>query len=305
MSRIYNRKLFFVNTDYAPNRILSAAGEIHREYEMQLKIAEEEMRRRRQVEQMASEALIQKIQKAEQQMLLAQLAEDELLAKSLAKQQVVENQKVATKCYNECLSAPMSSCVFDTSRFNAKNTFVNNVKALQTETVHLEDRQMNPFEDVRDGLKRHTNVGRLSKIETIYSNVYNSNEINASSAHKSRAKYCCQKQMPVYNAVAKTLKHQTVSKFVQPCTSSYMDPGCSTSRAYTTETKEELHVPNDVVNNKKKSLGIEICMTLADNDERIGSAESSGSHDSINQEIHHFKPIKAVPRTKLKISTGR
>ncbi|XP_067203401.1 uncharacterized protein [Linepithema humile] len=291
-----------LDADYAPNRILSAAGEIHREYEMQLKMAEEEMRRQRQAEQMASEALIQKIQ-AEQQLLLAQLAQDELLAKSLAKQQVVENQKVTTKCYNERLNTSISSCVFDTSRFNTKNTFVNNVKALQTESVHLEDRQMNSLEDVGDGLKRQTNIERLSKIEAIYSNVYNSNETNASNSYKNRVKYCCQKQMPVYNAVTKPLKHQTVSKFIQPCTSNYMDPGCSTSRAYTTETKEELHVPNDVVNNKKKSLGIEICMTLADNDERIGSAESSGSHDSINQEIHHFKPIKAVPRTKLKIST--
>lgn len=270
---------------------------------MQRKQAEEEMRRQRQAEQMASEALIQKIQ-AEQQLLLAQLAQDELLAKSLAKQQVMKNQKAATKCYNECLNTSISSCAFDTSRFNTKNTFVNNVKALQTRTVHLEDRQTNSLEDVRDGLKRQTNIERLPKIEAIYSKVYNSNETNASNVCKNRVKYCCQKQIPIYNAVTKTLKQQTVSKFIQPCTSNYTDPGCSTSRAYT-ETKEELHVPNDVVNNKKKSLGIEICMTLADNDERIGSAESSGSHDSINQEIHHFKPIRAAPRTKLKISTGR
>ncbi|KAG6796001.1 kinesin-related protein 4 [Apis mellifera caucasica] len=35
----------------------------------------------------------------------------------------------------------------------------------------------------------------------------------------------------------------------------------------------------------------------------MGSADSHDSHDSINQEIHHFKPIKAMPRTPLKMST--
>lgn len=263
------------------------------------------MRRRRQAEQIASEALIQKIQVEEHQLLLAQLAQDQLLAKTLAKQQVVKKHKEVAKCYNQCLNA--SNYVVDASRFNAKATLVNNVETPQTEATHLEARQMMSLpESVSDSSKqRQTNAALLSKIETICSNVYGSNEANAPSMHKVSVKYCCQKQIPVYNAVTKTLKHQTVSKFIQPCTSNYFtDPGCSTSRAYMTETKEELRVPSDVVNSKKKSLGIEVCMTLADDDERIGSAESSGSHDSINQEIHHFKPIKTVPRTKLKISSG-
>ncbi|CAL1682098.1 unnamed protein product [Lasius platythorax] len=292
-----------LDADYATKRILSAAGEIHREYEAQLQMAEEEMRRQRQAEQIASEALIQKIQVEEHQLLLAQLAQDQLLAKTLAKQQVVKKHKEVTKCYNQCLNT--SGYVLDASRFNAKTTLVNNVETPQNEAAHLEGRQMSFSESVSDSSRpRQTNTALLSKIETICSNVYGSNEANSSNMHKVSVKYCCQKQIPVYNAVTKTLKHQTVSKFTQPCSSNYsMDPGCSTSKAYMTETKEELRVPSDVVNSKKKSLGIEVCMTLADDDERIGSAESSGSHDSINQEIHHFKPIKTVPRTKLKVSS--
>ncbi|XP_072764193.1 uncharacterized protein [Anoplolepis gracilipes] len=296
-----------LDADYTTKRILSAAGEIHREYEAQLQMAEEEMRRQRQVEQIASEALIQKIQVQEQQLLLAQLAQDQLLAKTLAKQQVVKKHKEATKCYNQCLNTSVSSYVLDASRFNTKTTLVNNIETPQTEVAHLEARQMSLPESVNDSSRpRQTNTTLLSKIETICSNIYGSNEANASNVHKVSVKYCCQKQIPVYNVVTKTLKHHTVSKFTQPCTSNYStDPGCSTSKAYMTETKEELRVPSDVVNSKKKSLGIEVCMTLADDDERIGSAESSGSHDSINQEIHHFKPIKTVPRTKLKISDGK
>lgn len=255
------------------------------------------MRRQRHAEQMASEALIQKIQ-VEDQLLLAQLAQDQLLAKTLAKQQ----QKEATKCYNERLGTSIPSFVFNEPKFNYTSMRVNNTETLQTETACLEGRHMGLPESVKDNSKtRHMNA-LLSKMG-MYSNTCGSKEANASSMHKNSATYCCQKQIPVYNAIAK--KHQTVSKFTQPCTSNYsMDPGCSTSRAYATETKEELRVPSDVVNSKKKSLGIEVCMTLADDDERIGSAESSGSHDSINQEIHHFKPIKTVPRTKLQISPG-
>ncbi|KAL0109024.1 hypothetical protein PUN28_014253 [Cardiocondyla obscurior] len=289
-----------LDADYAATRILSAAGEIHREYKAQLQMAEEEMRRQRQAEQMASEALIQKIQ-AEEKQLLAQLAQDQLLAKTLAKQQQKEAvQKEATKCYNECSIVP--NYTFNESKFNYNTTIrVNNIETPQVETVRLEGRHVGLPESVRDNSKmRQMNMTLLSKMD-MYSNVCGSKVANASSIHKNPATHC-QKQMLVYNAVAK--KHQTVSKFTQPCTSNYsMDPGCSTSRAYTIETKEELRVPSDVVNSKKKSLGVEVCMTVADDDERIGSAESSGSHDSINQEIHHFKPIRTVPRTKLLISS--
>lgn len=262
-------------------------------------MAEEEIRRRRQAEQMASEALIQKIQAEEQQLLLAQLAQDQLLAKTLAEQQVAEKQKEAVKCYNECIGTSVPSYVFNTSGFKAKPTLVNNTQS-QVETAHTEDREMSLPESLSDSSKpRQINPTLLSRIEMIYSNVYDSNE---QSTHKIPVKYCYQNQMPVYNVITK--KHQAVSKFIQPCASNYSsDPGCSTSKAYTMETKE-LRVPSDVVSSKKKSLGIEVCTMLANDNKRIGSAESSCSHDSINQEIHHFKPIKTVPRTKLKISSG-
>lgn len=260
-------------------------------------MAEEEKRRQREAEQMASEALIQKIQAEEQQILLAQLAQDQLLAKTVAKQQVAEKQKETTKCHNHCLSASVSRYVLDAPKF--KTTLVNNVEAPSAESAQLAGRQLS----LPDSSKlKQTNIVS-SETETIHSGVHSSNEINAASTHKDPVQHC-QKRMPVYNAIAKKLKHHT-SKFPQACTSNYLaDPGCSTSGAYTTETKEELRIPSDVVNNKKKSLGIEVCMTVEDDDERIGSAESSGSHDSINQEIHHFKPIKTVPRTELKISSG-
>lgn len=282
----------------ANRRILSATGEIHREYKAQLQMAEEEMRRQRQAEEMASKALIQKIQAEEEQRFLVQLAQDQLLAKTLAKQQAA--QKETAKCYNECLSTSVPTYAFNESKFDYTTVHVNNIEMPRNEIACLEGRHVGLPESIRDNSKtRQMNV--LSKMG-VYSNVCSSKEANASCVYKNPT-YCCQKQMSAYNVIAK--KHQTVSKFTQPCTSNYsMDPGCSTSRAYMTETKEELRVPSDVVNSKKKSLGVEVCMTLADDDERIGSAESSGSHDSINQEIHHFKPIKTVPRTKLQISSG-
>lgn len=305
ISRDVTEKNFSLIAGYAANRILSAAGEIHREYEAQLQMAEEEMRRQRQAEQMASEALIQKIQAEEQQQLLAQLAQDQLLAKTLAKKQVTEKKKEVAKCYSECLST--SNYPVDASKFNIKVPHVNNVEAPHSETVHLERREMILPESIYGGFSelKRTNMALLSKFRA---DRYSKIKTNASNTYKD----CYPKQLGIHNTVTKT-KHQTISKFIQPCTSNYpVDPGCSTSKAYVTETKEELRVPSDVVNSKKKSLGVEVCMThgplgshsRTNDDERIGSAESSGSHDSINQEIHHFKPIKTVPRTSLKISSG-
>lgn len=256
------------------------------------------MRRQRQVEQMASEVLIKKIQAEEQQQLLAQLAQDQLLAKTLAKKQVTEKKKDVTKCYGECTG--MSNYTVDASKFNVKIPHVNNTESPHTEAAHLESRRVIPESDSDSELRR-ANMALLSQIRT---DKYYKVKTHA-------YKDCYPKLSSVYNAVTKTLKHQTVTKLIQPCASNSMGPGCSTSRAYVTETKEELRVPSDVVNSKKKSLGIEVCMThgpldshRTNDDERIGSAESSGSHDSINQEIHHFKPIKTVPRTTLKISSG-
>lgn len=83
------------------------------------------------------------------------------------------------------------------------------------------------------------------------------------------------------------------------------EPGCSSSQIYGTQSKEELRVPSDILSSKKKSLGVEICTTVGVADQRIGSAESAGSHDSINQEIHHFKPIISIARTPLKVMSGK
>lgn len=120
---------------------------------------------------------------------------------------------------------------------------------------------------------------------------------------------CCQQTMLHHNPV--TLKHQsvTITKYKEK-TSSLLNytsqPSCSTAKIYGMRSKEELHVPSDVLSSNKKSLGVEICVTMACNDnKRIGSAESAGSHDSINQEIHHFKPIKPALRTLLTMTPGK
>lgn len=83
-----NYNFWFHLAGYAARtKILSAAGEIRKEYETQLQLEEEEKRRKQQAEAIASEALIRKIQ-AEEQQQLAQLAQDELLAKTLAKKEI-------------------------------------------------------------------------------------------------------------------------------------------------------------------------------------------------------------------------
>lgn len=71
-------------------------------------------------------------------------------------------------------------------------------------------------------------------------------------------------------------------------------PSCSSS-IYGSQSKEELCVPGDVVGGKHKTLDVEVRT-------RIDSADvesDTASIDSINQEIHHFKPIKVAPRTPL------
>lgn len=288
----------FCYAGFTVARKLSAAGEIHREYEAQLQIAEEQMRRQRQAEQIASEALIQKIQAEEQQRLLAQFAQDQLLAKNLAKTQLLEKQKRETRYYNECLNTTVPNHALHSSRFNIKT--VHNVKAPQDKATRLESTKIS-FPKIKDNTDPgQANMSLLSKIRAEqHSNV-------KTNIHKdSSIKYYCQREIPVYNAVTRTLKHQSGSKLIQPCTSSYsIKAECSATKKYATETKEELRIPSDVVNSKKKSLGVEVCIRLANDDTRIGSAESSGSHDSINQEIHHFKPIRSVPRTALKVASG-
>ncbi|XP_043490446.1 uncharacterized protein LOC122516579 [Polistes fuscatus] len=286
----------------ARSKILSAAGEIRREYEAQLQMAEEEMRRRRENEDIASEALIRKIQVEEQQQQFAQIAQDQLLAQNLAKKQLVDKQKEVKLYQNECATSSVSNCPLDTSKFDIKSMPLLNTEIFKFDGQSLETRKMN-IPELKNGSElRRSNVALISKMRA---ERYSSNiKPNTSHAYKdSTAKFCCQKSMPIYNTIARTLKHQVVTKFTQPGTSNYsLEPGCSTSKIYGMQSKEELRVPSDVLNSKKKSLGVEVCVTSGNGDERIGSAESAGSHDSINQEIHHFKPIKAMPRTPFKMS---
>ncbi|KAK1126615.1 hypothetical protein K0M31_004242 [Melipona bicolor] len=275
------------------NKILSAAGEIRHEYEVQLQMAEEEMRCQRKAEEIASEALIRKIQEEEKQQQLVQLTQDQLLAKSLVKKQLVDKHKEVSKYKN---SLNVSNSSFHTSKLNvATMTEVNSYKGESQNSKYEKE-----FED-NSGL-RSSNIALISKIhaERYASSIKNNTDLPG-ACNDSMSKFCCQK--PVHNAVSRTLKHQTASK-IEPCISKCsLEPRTSTSKIYGTQSKEELHVPNDIVNSKKKSLSVEVCVSSGDDDERMGSAESTGSHDSINQEIHHFKPIKAMPRTPLKMST--
>ncbi|XP_066581863.1 E3 ubiquitin-protein ligase rnf168-like isoform X2 [Prorops nasuta] len=252
------------------NKILSAAGEIRREYEAQLQMAEQEIRLQREAAELASQALIRKIQEEEQQKIV-QLAKDQLLAKTLVKKEISAKQKDSDKYYNECLNMSLRNHSLESQNANVKLKRSSQTDASKSESTGLES-------------------------ERFASNL----KASAPNTMKESAKLCCPKSVTVYNTITKTVKHQNVS---QPSTSGYTVDGCSSSKVYGTQSKEELNVPSDVLNCKGKSLGVEVCVNLIDDDERTGSAESAGSHDSINQEIHHFKPIKAMPRTPLKISS--
>ncbi|XP_003706932.1 uncharacterized protein LOC100878201 isoform X2 [Megachile rotundata] len=282
------------------NKTLSVPGEIRREYEVQLQMAEEEIQCQRKAEQIASEALIRKIQEEEQQQQLVQLTQDQLLAKSLVKKQIAEKQKEASKYCNTYPRA--ASNLFHTSKFNVSTmTEMNLCKTEPHSSKYDKEIVLEPPDN--SGLRR-SNIALISKIraERYASSMKNNDSSN--TCNDSGTKFCCQKPMPIYNAIARTLKHQATTKVIESCTSNYpTESGTSSSKIYGTQSKEELHVPDDIVNSKKKSLGVEVCISSGDDDERMGSAESAGSHDSINQEIHHFKPIKAMPRTPLKIST--
>lgn len=80
-------------TEFTEKKILSATGEIRQEYEVQLQEAKEEMRRQKEKERLASEALIRQIHEEEEQNKLLQLAQDQLLAKTLAKNDLINKSK--------------------------------------------------------------------------------------------------------------------------------------------------------------------------------------------------------------------
>ncbi|CAL7942896.1 unnamed protein product [Xylocopa violacea] len=290
-----------LNADFtSANKILSTAGEIRQEYEVQLQMAEEEIRCQRKAEQIASEALIRKIQEEEQQQQLAQLTQDQLLAKSLVKQQLEDKHQEVSK-YSNSLNVSNSS--FNSAKLNVATMTEVNSSKIEPHSSKCGKTSLSECED-SSGLKK-SNIALISKIraERYASNIKNNADLS-STCNDSTSKFYCQKSMPVYDAISRTLKHQTATKIIDPCVSKCsLEPRTSSSKIYGTQSKEELHIPNDVVNSKRKSLGVEVYVSSGDDDERMGSAESAGSHDSINQEIHHFKPIKAMPRTPLKIST--
>ncbi|XP_051158040.1 E3 ubiquitin-protein ligase RNF169-like [Leptopilina boulardi] len=257
----------------ARTKILSAAGEIRKEYETQLQLEEEEKRRKQQAETIASEALIRKIQ-AEEQQQLAQLAQDELLAKTLAK------KEIRTKFDAKMKTEPLSKTVQKTKTQNNYN---------------CDEPIITKFKSAMHSQK--TNIALISKIraESYASSIKSTGLNQCKDAVDKLGSY---KTLPVQDTVTRLFKNQ-VTKFIQPSGYNFnLEPSCS--KIYGLQSKEELHVPNDVLNSKKKNVEVEICVTTVTDDSRIGSAESAGSHDSINQEIHHFKPIKAMPRTALR-----
>ncbi|XP_033209906.1 E3 ubiquitin-protein ligase RNF169-like [Belonocnema kinseyi] len=276
----------------ARTKILSAAGEIRKEYEAQLHLAEEERRRKIQAEAIASEALIRKIQ-AEEQQQFAQLAQDELLAKTLAKEEI---SKVDPKMKSYGESSKMSNRLVDKSKTEPRVS--NNMQKVKTQSVFDGATPMvTKFKTSID--PRKTNIALISKIrvESYASSIKSAGQNTCKDSSQKLGTF---KPLPVQDAVTRLFKNQ-VTKFVQPNSSGFtLEPSCSNSNVYGLQTKEELHVPNDVLSSKKKSLGVEICMNTVTDDARIGSAESAESHDSINQEIHHFKPIKAMQRTPLR-----
>ncbi|XP_043467141.1 E3 ubiquitin-protein ligase RNF169-like [Leptopilina heterotoma] len=258
----------------ARTKILSAAGEIRKEYETQLQLEEEEKRRKQQAEAIASEALIRKIQ-AEEQQQLAQLAQDELLAKTLAK------KEIRTKFDTKMKTEPVSKTV---------------QKTKNQDTFDCDEPIITKFKSVMHPQK--TNIALISKIRAeSYASSIKSTGLN--QCKDSSEKMGSYKNLPVQDTVTRLFKNQVITKFIQPSSYNFnLEPSCS--KIYGLQSKEELHVPNDVLNSKKKNVEVEICVTTVTDDSRIGSAESAGSHDSINQEIHHFKPIKAMPRTALR-----
>lgn len=132
-----------------------------------------------------------------------------------------------------------------------------------------------------------------------------SNLNNSLKIHARRHKQSHQQPISIHNPV--TLKHHPVV-ITKHNNASFSNnapvPSCSNSKIYGMQSEEELQVPSDVLTSNKKSLEVEVCVAMI-KDKRIGSAESAGSHDSINQEIHHFRPIKPALRTQLSITLGR
>ncbi|XP_063993156.1 uncharacterized protein LOC135170907 isoform X2 [Diachasmimorpha longicaudata] len=240
---------------------------------MQLQIAEEERRLQRKSEIMANEVLIRKLEEEEKKKL-AQYAQDQLLAKTIAKKQLLNKSTFYGNCMN--MKAPRNE--IEILPLNSGSSVSNNctTSSMKHERTSLSNSNCNS-----DKLSQQSdNLVLDVKVAT------------------NRKEFC---QVPVSVHSVVTLKNQSVMLMKKP-NCHYSEPSCSNSKIYGTRSEEELRVPSDVLSSGK-GLGIEFCIETVKNEgERVGSAGSAGSHDSINQEIHHFKPIRAMPRTPLRFS---
>ncbi|KAJ8687164.1 hypothetical protein QAD02_022958 [Eretmocerus hayati] len=276
--------------DPPPKKVISAAGEIKAEFEVQLQLAEAEKRRQQEKERVASEALIQKIQEEEERQKsqkLVQFAQDQLLAKNLAKQEVIAK----TSKYDSH------------NRALAVNLDGSKPSVVQTKSL-INQKMSDKLKNVTDARKQSLAFMPKTRSEKLMANIKSC----ATNAQKGPSETSCpQKPVPIHNAVNRVVTHlnrpNPLNNLVFPAAQGELMK-CS-SKIYGLQSKEELLVPSDILSSKKKKLGVEVCITTVEGEDRIGSAESAGSHDSINQEIHHFKPIKACPRTPLKVSDGK
>ncbi|XP_074109394.1 uncharacterized protein LOC141534145 isoform X1 [Cotesia typhae] len=330
--------------DYTQN-ILSSGGGIHCGYELQLKLAEQEMLRQRESERLVNEQYLRKLHEPEQddKQKLTQYAQDRLLARTLTKTQLLDKEKTI-KYYNECLKntthqpnkylVPQSGDCLQNEllQFNNNNNNNNNKQLLlpasdplqlnshlfnlnsiniKTGPANLLSRNID--NDIRMSSNINLMATKLQPIDTRQS--FSSCPSKPSSI--VRTKDCCQlvpssslsSTLLIPNIL--TLKQQTMPKMNAYITT---EPGCSNStlnlnlnsnsKIYGDQNEEELRVPADLLSNNKKNLAMEICVMttgIVDDKQQRVSAQSAGSHDSINPEIHHFKPIKILPRTPLKL----
>ncbi|XP_014207296.1 uncharacterized protein LOC106638556 [Copidosoma floridanum] len=234
------------------------------------------MKRQRKKEKLASEVYIKKPQEDKKQKKMLQLTKNHLFAKALAKPDI-EN-------VNERRES--------STRMKLNNvTKVSASEIIPTELKILEDKKKNMAVTSNTRSERFLSINVKHKFNN--------------TPKESSKKFASEKIVVIHTAVTK-LVNKSNPLYDSTC-SAAVDKRIASSKIYGHQSEEELHVPSDVLNKKKKKLGVEICMTAinVDDEERIGSAKSSGSHDSMNQEFHHFKPIKALPRTPFKILGGK
>lgn len=124
--------LFWLITGFIPKKILSAAGEIRREYEIQLQLAQEEMRRQQEKERLASEVLIRKLQEDEEREKLLLMAQDQLLAKTLAKRECVNKNATVVS-----LEKPEQSKSAINQKMSAKKQSVAPISKVRSERYLL------------------------------------------------------------------------------------------------------------------------------------------------------------------------